>query len=117
MQKENSESIAVKYNDMYEMTKMEWKKMFSGKKVVYIYHNTIDTTGEHNETRIFQACQDAINEIEKLVKDLHTTFSGVNVFITADHGFFYKRGKIETYEKTSNEANVKTQKTRYSYTL
>ena len=77
LQKENSESIAVKYNDMYEMTKMEWKKMFSGKKVVYIYHNTIDTTGEHNETRIFQACQDAINEIEKLVKDLHTTFSGV----------------------------------------
>lgn len=117
LQKENSESIAVKYNDMYEMTKMEWKKMFSGKKVVYIYHNTIDTTGEHNETRIFQACQDAINEIEKLVKDLHTTFSGVNVFITADHGFFYKRGKIETYEKTSKEANVKTQKTRYSYTL
>ena len=116
LQKENPESIAIKYNDMYEMTKMEWKKMLSGKKVVYIYHNTIDTTGEHNETRIFQACQDAIDEIERLVKDLHTTFSGVNVFITADHGFFYKRGKIESYEKTSKEINAKTQKTRYSYT-
>ena len=115
LQKENQDSIAVKYNDMYEMTKMEWKKMFSGKKVVYIYHDTVDNSGEHNESKIFEACQNAIDELEKLVRDLHTTFSGVNVFITADHGFFYKRSKVETYEKTGKEANTTKQKTRYSY--
>lgn len=112
----NSDSLAIKYDDMYEMTKAEWKKLFTGKKVVYIYHDTIDNAGEHNESNIFEACQTAIYETEKLVRDLHTTFSGVNVFITADHGFFYKRGKIENYEKTSKEANATKQKTRYSYT-
>ena len=115
LQKENPDSIAVKYDDLYEMTKLEWKKLFSGKKVVYIYHDTVDNAGEHNENTIFTACDKAINELEKLVRDLHTTFSGINAFITADHGFFYKRGKVESYEKTSKTTNATKQKTRYSY--
>ncbi|MBR4003951.1 MAG: BREX-1 system phosphatase PglZ type A [Clostridia bacterium] len=115
LQNENPDSIAVKYDDLYDMTKLEWKKLFSGKKVVYIYHDTVDNAGEHNENTIFTACDKAINELEKLVRDLHTTFSGINAFITADHGFFYKRGKVENYEKTNKISNATKQKTRYSY--
>lgn len=115
LQKENQDSIAIKYDNLYEMTKLEWKKLFSGKKVVYIYHDCIDNAGEHNENEVFTACDKAINELERLVKDLHTTFSGINAFITADHGFFYKRGKIESYEKTDKTTNSTKQKTRYSY--
>ena len=115
LQKENPDSIAIKYDDLYEMTKQEWKKLFSGKKIVYIYHNEIDNAGEHNENTVFEACEKAINELEKLVRDLHTTFSGINAFITADHGFFYKRGKVESYEKTGKTTNSTKQKTRYSY--
>ena len=115
LQKENLDSIAIKYDDLCDMTKQEWKKLFSGKKVVYIYHDTIDNAGEHNENEVFTACDKAINELERLVKDLHTTFSGINAFITADHGFFYKRGKIESYEKTGKTTNSTKQKTRYSY--
>ena len=115
LQNENPDSIAVKYDDLYDMTKLEWKKLFSGKKVVYIYHDTVDNAGEHNENTIFTACDKAINELEKLVRDLHTTFSGINAFITADHGFFYKRGKVESYEKTNKISNATKQKTRYSY--
>lgn len=114
LQRENSDAMAIKYNDMYERTKAEWKKIFTGKKVVYIYHDTIDIVGEHNETKIFEACSNAINELEKLVKDLHTTFSGVNIFITADHGFFYKRGKIEVFEKVKRED--KTTNKRFKFT-
>ena len=115
LQNENPDSIAVKYDDLYDMTKLEWKKLFSGKKVVYIYHDTVDNAGEHNENTIFTACDKAITELEKLVRDLHTTFSGINAFITADHGFFYKRGKVESYEKTNKTSNATKQKTRYSY--
>ena len=115
LQKENEASFAIKYDDLYEMKKADWKKLFSGKKIVYIYHDTIDNAGEHNELKIFKACEQAINEIEKLVRDLHTTFSGVNLFVTSDHGFFYKRGKIESFEKTNKDINATKQKTRYSY--
>lgn len=115
LQNVNPDSIAIKYNDLYDMTKGEWKKLFSGKKVVYIYHDTVDNAGEHNENTIFTACENAINELEKLVRDLHSTFSGINAFITSDHGFFYKRGKVESYEKTSKTSNSTKQKTRYSY--
>lgn len=115
LQKENSDSIAIKYDDLYETTKAEWKKMFSGKKIVYIYHDTVDNAGEHNEPKVFEACENAIEELEKLIKDLHTTFSGVNVFVTADHGFFFKKGKIESYEKTTKDTSATKQKTRYSY--
>lgn len=114
--KEVPEGMAIQYNELYSMTKSEWKKEFSGKKVVYIYHDVVDNRGEHDENNVFEACEKAIKQIEGLVKDLHTTFSGVNCYITADHGFFYKRGKVEEYQKTSKDANATRQKIRYSYT-
>lgn len=112
---ENSDSLAITFSELVDKTKAEWKKIFSGKKVVYIYHNIIDTMGEHNEKDIFDACDVCIKELEKLIKDLHNTFSGITAFITADHGFFYKRSKVQSYEKTNRKENSVLQKTRYSY--
>lgn len=112
---ENSDSLAITFSELADMTKVEWKKIFSGKKVVYIYHNIIDAMGEHNEKDVFDACDVCIKELEKLIKDLHNTFSGITAFITADHGFFYKRSKVQSYEKTNRKDNSILQKTRYSY--
>ncbi len=111
-----TEGLAIQYEELYAMTKSEWKKIFSGKKVVYIYHDVIDNAGEHDENNVFEACEKAVKQIEGLVKDLHTTFSGVNCYISADHGFFYKRGKVEDYQKTLKDVNATKQKIRYSYT-
>lgn len=110
------EGLAIQYEELYAMTKSEWKKIFSGKKVVYIYHDVVDKAGEHDENNVFEACEKSIKQIEGLVKDLHTTFSGVNCYISADHGFFYKRGKVEDYQKTSRDTSATRQKVRYSYT-
>ena len=110
------ESLAIQYDDLVSKTKSEWKKDFSGKKVVYIYHDVVDNAGEHDENNVFEACEKAIKQLEGLVRDLHTTFSGVNCYITADHGFFYKRGKVEEHQKTTKDANATKQKIRYSYT-
>jgi uncharacterized protein (TIGR02687 family) len=115
LKKYNLDSMAIQYSELREYTKGDWKKIFSGKKIVYIYHNTIDNAGEHNENKIFEACDEAINEIYDLVEDLHKTFSGVEVFITADHGFFYRRGKIESFGKIGKDTNAIKQKKRYSY--
>ena len=110
------DGLAIQYDDLVSLTKSEWKKLFSGKKVVYIYHDVVDNAGEHDENNVFEACEKAIKQLENLVRDLHITFSGVNCYITADHGFFYKRGKVEEYEKTTKDANATKQKIRYSYT-
>ena len=110
------EGLAIQFEELYAMTKSEWKKIFSGKKVVYIYHDVVDKAGEHDENNVFEACEKSIKQIEGLVKDLHTTFSGVNCYISADHGFFYKRGKVEEYQKTSRDTSATRQKVRYSYT-
>ncbi|MGI6330049.1 MAG: BREX-1 system phosphatase PglZ type A [Bacilli bacterium] len=108
-------SLAIKYDDLYNMTKTEWKRLFTGQKIVYIYHDRIDNTGEHNENDVFKACFEAVKELGLLIRDLHITFSGISAFITADHGFFYKRGKVESYEKTTKDKEALRQKTRYSY--
>lgn len=115
LQDENPDSIAIQYDEFIDKPKIEWKKLFTGKKVIYIYHNRVDKTGEHNENDIFEACEKSIDELYDLVKALHKTFSGVNVFITADHGFFFKQGKIESYDKVQKNPNSEGTKDRFEY--
>lgn len=113
--KECGESLAIKYTELNNMKKSEWKTLFSGKKVVYIYHDVIDATGEKTDEKVFNACEEAIEEIYRLIKDLHTTFSGVDLFVTADHGFLYKRGKYDNTAKATKTVDATKQKKRYSY--
>ena len=113
--KECGDSLAIKYTELNSMKKAEWKSLFSGKKVVYIYHDVIDATGEKTDEKVFNACEEAIDEIYKLIKDLHTTFSGVDLFVTADHGFLYKRGKYDNTSKANKTIDATKQKKRYSY--
>ena len=45
------------------------RDMFIGKKVIYIYHNQIDARGDKpsSENEVFNACEEAIQEIAKLM--------------------------------------------------
>ena len=38
------------------------------KSLVYIFHDTIDNTGEHKETEVFEATTKAIDEVLALIK-------------------------------------------------
>ena len=112
----NKDNLAIKFEDVRAMKKSEWKSFFSGKKYVYIYHDKIDIIGEHDDMATFTAASDAIREITDLIADLHTTFSGVNVLVTADHGFFYETGTVETRRKMSKVVGADKQKARYAIT-
>lgn len=112
----NKDNLAIKYEEVRAMKKSEWKSFFSGKKYVYIYHDKIDITGEHDDMATFAAASDAIREITDLITDLHTTFSGVNVLVTADHGFFYETGTVETRRKMPKVVGADKQKARYAIT-
>lgn len=111
-----NDSLAIKYSELMDKTKIEWKKDLAGFKIIYIYHDVIDKMGENNEKEVFSACETCVRELKKLIIDLHTTFSSISLYVTADHGFFYQNKKIELHMKTEKVSDSILVKDRYSYT-
>ncbi len=96
----NRNSVALQYSDIAPKKKAERQALVKGMEVVYIYHNKIDETSHTSESSVFPACNDAIEEIKKIVKIIRNEFSGTRVYITADHGFLY------TYSPLSEDSKV-----------
>lgn len=74
----------------------EARDLIKSHKVVYLYHNRIDATGDAplTEPNVFQACEDTIEELIRMVKKLANANVN-NVLITADHGFLYQDEPLE----------------------
>lgn len=99
------DSLAVRYQDIRDMNKAGRREMFKGKKLIYIYHDTIDAMGDKASTEIytFNAVETAINQLYDLVKIIRDDLSGTNIYITADHGFLYQREPLEESDKIEKE--------------
>lgn len=99
------DSIAVHYQDIRDMNKAGRRETFKGKKLIYIYHDTIDAMGDKASTEIytFNAVETALNQLYDLVKIIRDDLSGTNVYITADHGFLYQREPLEESDKIEKE--------------
>ena len=99
------ESVAVSYTDLLQMKQAERRALVQGKEVVYIYHNVIDALGDKlaTETKVFEACDSAISELNAIVKIIVNDLSGINIFITADHGFLYTYKPLEESQKISRQ--------------
>ena len=99
------ESVAITYKDFLAMKQAQKREMAAGKNVIYIYHNVIDATGEVGvtEDKIFEACEEAIDEIFNLVKTISNELSGTNILITSDHGFLYSYKKLQTSDKAEKD--------------
>lgn len=101
LQKRISDSAAIQYKELNELNRQELRAALSGKKVVYIYHNSIDARGDHaaTEREVFSAVEQSFQEIQSLVNDLVNSVSASNIIITADHGFIYHRNPLEASDK------------------
>lgn len=101
----NPDSVAVTYRDLLQMKQAERRALVQGKEFVYIYHNAIDALGDKlaTETKVFEACGSAISELNAIVKIIVNDLSGVNIFITADHGFLYTYKPLEESQKISRQ--------------
>ena len=109
LQRTHSDAVAVRYDDIKHMKKSEYKEIFTGKKLVYIYHDTIDSYGHQGSP--FDAAELAIDELKGLVRSLVNHVSATKIIMTADHGFVYQRSKLEEYDKITkvkNDAVVET---------
>ena len=101
LQARNSHSAAIDYDSLLALKATELKNFSAGKEVIYVYHNRIDATGEalKTESSVFQAAQQTIEELFRLVKRLSKTGNIYRFLVTADHGFLYTRGKLQEADK------------------
>ncbi|MDA1348822.1 MAG: BREX-1 system phosphatase PglZ type A, partial [Chloroflexi bacterium] len=85
------EGMVVRADDLLSMKKEEGRDLVAGKKVVYIYHDEIDSRGEKASTEgdTFDAVRKAIDELADLVRFVVDSLNGNYVVITADHGFLF----------------------------
>lgn len=95
VQDEEPKSACVKFDDIKNMKKLSLRKIFTDKKVVYVFHDQIDNAGEHSTDDVFTACEIAVQEIANLIHKLTIDANTQNFFVTADHGFIYKRDSVE----------------------
>lgn len=94
------ESSAISFNNFYKMNRAKQEEFIKGKKVIYIYHDSIDAIGDKGKTEnnTFNACKDAVENIVSLSK-LLSSLGVVNIYITSDHGFLYEKKEVEEYNK------------------
>ena len=96
------EGVAVKAEDLLAMRKDEGREFVREKTLVYVYHNTVDATGDFapTESNTFEAVRKAINEIASLVGHIINSLNGSQVLITADHGFLFEESAPDLTDKS-----------------
>lgn len=99
----NAENVALSFDEVANANQAKIRELIQGKNIVYIYHNQVDARGDKaaSENEVFNACAEAIDEIHRLIKRLTGYVSAPKFFITADHGFLYKRDKLQEFDKVS----------------
>lgn len=100
--RDGDRTTALKVDDVMSMDKDEARALIRDHDVVYIYHNLIDAIGDKqvSEERVFEAAEDSIEELVKLVKKLNGANAN-NMIVTADHGFIYQHRPIEESDFSS----------------
>lgn len=105
---QNEDNVAVTFDEVASANKEKIRELLQKKNIVYIYHNQVDARGDKpaSENEVFTACSEAIEEIHKLIKKLTSYISAPKFFITADHGFLYKRDKLHEFNKVSYDQTI-----------
>lgn len=101
LKKRVKESLAIRAQDIRDISRQEMRERFNSKKVIYIYHNRIDANGDHaaSESEVFTATAQAIDEIIVLINKLVNNLSASTIIVTADHGYLYQRDQIKQSDK------------------
>lgn len=98
----NPKATAIKWSDLDQMKVKEEQVPFMREyDIVYIYHDIIDSAWEKDEHSIPEMASKAIEELQVMIKRCSDTFNYSQIFVTADHGFLYNRGKLEVSDLAS----------------
>ena len=113
LQSRQPESCCVQFDSIKNLNQTGLRKIFTGKRVVYVYHDQIDTRGEHTEDEVFIACEEAVDEIYSLIRKISSTANTYHFIVTSDHGFIYKRNKVQESDKIGGMSGNPIVKRRY----
>ncbi|QDV43924.1 PglZ domain protein [Stieleria neptunia] len=96
------EGMAIQADDLLKLKGKEGRALIEGKKVVYVYHNEIDTRGENAATEgdTFRATHEAIRELGDIVRYIINNLNGNYVVVTADHGFLFTESSPAETDKS-----------------
>ncbi len=117
LQAKNKGYSAIKFDTINSLTQSKLRQYMQDKTLVYIYHDVIDNAGENKENAVFDVVQSAIDDIITLVKKLYNNLQISNFYITADHGFLYRRNEIHESSKYSNIVSLKPTEVAKRYVL
>jgi len=119
LQQTEPDSLAISFTQLQGLSQAEARQVFKS-KLVYIFHNVIDAIGHKtaSERNVLPMVPQAIEDLKKLVKYLHTSMNVNRVLLTADHGFIYTDTPIKEtdYEPDMRgDINIDTQTNRYGF--
>lgn len=102
---EKVNGIALKASDLQNANNQEIRDRIRDAEVVYIWHDAIDAIGDKavTEEKTFEACRNAINELNDLTARLINRFHASRITITADHGFLFQQQALSAPDKTKLE--------------
>lgn len=103
-------NTAVTFDALNKADREKLREQLTGKRVIYVYHNQIDSRGEApaTENEIFDACAEAVQEIVGLIKKISGSGNTYHFIVTADHGFIYKCDKLRETDKITVPAKGNT---------
>lgn len=92
---------AIKADDLVAMKAEEARAFVRETRLLYIYHNHIDSTGDSaaSETQTFAAADSTVQQLAKVVRCIAERLNGSHIFITADHGFLYQEAALDQTDK------------------
>ncbi len=100
----SGETATIRADKLIQLNRNECRELFRDHKVVYVYHNLIDATGDKKESeeRVFEAVQETLSELIKVIKKLAAA-NATNMLITSDHGFLYQNRVLDESDFSSAE--------------
>jgi uncharacterized protein (TIGR02687 family) len=85
-------AVAFQTEDFLELnTKTDGRAIMRDNDVIFIYHNTIDATGDSpkTESKTFEAVDRTFGELLKILKK-SANMNASNMILTSDHGFLFQ---------------------------
>lgn len=97
------DGIAVRAADLLELGKTKGRELVGDHRVIYVYHDLIDMTGDKqgSEGKTFDAVAQTLTELGRIISFIINNLNGSMVLVTADHGFLYQESPLDSASKAA----------------